>query len=370
MARVIAGPAVDVRAVPRRRVRAVLAWLHLWVGLTVGLVFAVIGLSGSALVFHDELLRLQHPVLSGGAPRVDPAVLGSIVERESARGLTAVQFPSEAMPNWMGFYADGRRAHFSMDDGRVLLERSTGTDPLLWLHELHTHLLAGEAGEEVAGAVGLVSLALVFVGLYLWWPKRGRMLAQLRVYRGPPVRRWLTWHRSSGVVLLPLVVLSTLTGVGMVYHAAARDLLTGLFGGSDLPATPVASAAPVDWARVLAAAQGAIEDAEVKRLAVPAKDAGIVQFRLRQPAEWHPTGRTTAAIEANGAAVLQTYAAAEQPLGSRASDSIYPLHIGIVGGLPMRWLTFVTGLLPAFLLVTGFLFWRRRRTARSARPGR
>ena len=45
----------------------------------------------------------------------------------------------------------------------------------------------------------------------------------------------------------------------------------------------------------------------------------------------------------------------------RMSQALYPLHVGAVGGTTMKWVTAVIGLLPMFLLVTGFLFWRRRR---------
>jgi uncharacterized iron-regulated membrane protein len=364
MARVIADAAVPV-AVPRRRVRAVLAWLHLWVGLTVGVVFAVVGLSGSALVFHEELLRWQHPQLAAGATQVDPAVLERIVDRGRATGLRSVQFPSESMPTWIGFHADGRRVHYATDDGRVLLERDADSDVLLWLHELHTHLLAGEIGEKVNGVLGFACLGLVLVGLYLWWPARGRMLAQLRVFNGPPIRRWLTWHRSSGVVLLPLLVLSVLTGLGMIYHAAARALLTGAFGG-DAKAQPAPErpAAAVQWDRVLRAAAGAVDDARLTRVSLPAEDDGTVGFRAKQGGEWHPNGRSTVTVDASGTTVLQATAATAEPAGSRAANAIYPLHIGVAGGEVLRWLTFLSGLMPAFLLATGFLFWRRRRQAR------
>lgn len=369
MARVIAQPALQLAAVPRRRLRALLAWLHLWVGLTVGIVFAVVGLSGSALVFHEELLHWQHPQLSAGRPVADPAVLATIIERGGTE-LRSLQFPSESMPTWIGFHADGRRVHYATDDGRVLLARDGDSDPLLWLHELHTHLLAGETGEQVLGVLSFVSLALVLVGLYLWWPQRGRMLAQLKVHAGPPVRRWLTWHRSSGVVLLPLLLLSTLTGIGMVYHEAARSLLIAMLGGDEAPTPPESTPAPVRWTLVLPAAADAVAPARLTRISVPKRDSGTVAFRARHPDEWHPNGRSTVAIAAGDGDVLQVYSAPAQPMGSRAAEAIYPLHIGVAGGLPLRLLTFLAGLLPAFLLVTGFLFWRRRTAARRTRPAR
>jgi uncharacterized iron-regulated membrane protein len=366
MARVIAEPlAPDVAvAVPRRRVRAVLAWLHLWVGLGVGLVFAVVGLSGSVLVFHDDLLRWQHPQLAAFEPVADGGVLAGVLARETPRGLGSVQFPRDEMPVWLGFYGDGRRVYFAPDDGRALLERSEDDDALLWLHELHTHLLGGETGEAVLGVIGWISLGLLLTGLYLWWPKRGRMLAQLKVFNGPPVRRWMTWHRSSGVVLLPLLLLATLTGIGMVYHEAARSLLTGLFGGESIPGAPARAAgadAAIDWPHVLERARAALPVASLTRTGLPADGSGVVSFRARNTGEWHPNGRSTVHIDLAGDEVLLVHDATAQPLGARMTETIYPLHIGSVGGAVVKWLTAIVGLLPAFLLVTGFLFWRRRR---------
>ncbi|WP_294297166.1 PepSY domain-containing protein [uncultured Sphingomonas sp.] len=37
--------------------------VHLWLGLSLGLPFAVLGLTGSALVFHTGIDAVLHPVV-------------------------------------------------------------------------------------------------------------------------------------------------------------------------------------------------------------------------------------------------------------------------------------------------------------------
>src|SRR3546814_39187 len=184
----------------------------------------MLGLSCWMLVFHEDLLRWHHPQLEGHALRVDGQVTSSILAREEPQGLRSIQFPDPSMPVVVGFYADGRRGYFAPEDGHLLLMRSTGDDFLLLLQDLHIHFLAGEAGEQVVGIVGWIALGLMATGLYLWWPKRGRLKLSLAWFTNPPVRRWLSWHRSTGALLLPLLLLLALTGVGMVYHAGARSL--------------------------------------------------------------------------------------------------------------------------------------------------
>ena len=350
-----------------RRLRAALSWLHLWVGLVAGTLFALVGLSGSVLVFHADLLLWQHPRLAAQAPVADGAVLGEVLEAWSPQGLSAIDFPRDGLPAWQAYFADGSRRYFATDDGTLLLTRAPHSDLLLWLHEFHVDLLAGEPGHQVLGVVGWIALGLLLTGLYLWWPRHGALAAHLRVYRGPPVRRWLSWHRTTGVVLLPLLLLVTLTGVGMVYHDGARALLTGLFGGGPAPAAPVRAAGdrgPPEWQRVLASARAALPGARLVRTSLPGEGSDVVGFRVRLPAEWHPNGRSLVFVDAAGRETLLVHDATAQPVGARLDEAVYPLHIGAVGGRPYRWAVALAGLLPAFLLVTGFLFWRRRRGRR------
>ncbi len=346
---------------PRLRWRPVLAWLHLWLGLSVGTLFAVVALSGSVLVFHTELLLATRPALAAHAPVADGAVMGRILETWTPRGLSALDLPRADLPVWQGYLADGGRAYFAPDDGRLLLVRTAEDDWLMWLHELHVHLLGGEPGKEVLGIAGWIAMGLLASGLVMWWPKRGRVLRSLAWHRGPPARRWLSWHRSSGVLLLPLLGLATLTGLGMVYSAGFRSVIVAALGANPPPAAADATMQPADWPALLAAAQAAAGDGRLARVALPPPDQPAITFRWQAAGEWHPVGRSLVSFSRDGDSLLLRYDATADAPGARLSNAIYPLHIGAVGGEPVRWLLAAIGLLPAFLLATGFLFWRRRR---------
>lgn len=349
----------------KSRLRAALAWLHLWLGLGIGGVFALVSLAGSVLVFHTELLVATRPVLAHHAPVADGAVMGAVLTEWQPRGLTALDLPREALPVWQGYLADGRRAYFAPDDGRLLLVRSHEDDWLMWLHHWHVELLGGATGKEVLGVVGWISLGLLASGLYLWWPKRGRVLAQLRWHAGPPVRRWLTWHRSSGVLVLPLLALATLTGVGMVYPNAFRAALVGAFGERPAPvALPAATPLDTNWTAALAAAKDGLPGARLARVSPPADDAPLLTFRAQAPGEWHPVGRSLVGVSRDGRQRLLAHDATADRAGARLSNAIYPLHVAAVGGIGMKVALLVAGLLPTFLWITGFLYWRRRSARR------
>jgi uncharacterized iron-regulated membrane protein len=96
----------------RRRRRAGWRWLHLWLGLSLGLPLALIGLSGSVLVFWQELDAALNPGLFRVAPQNTPpaplerndtgALLAAVLDRgdlEAARGaLSRQSSPAWATP--------------------------------------------------------------------------------------------------------------------------------------------------------------------------------------------------------------------------------------------------------------------------------
>jgi uncharacterized iron-regulated membrane protein len=356
-------------ASPSHRQRLLRHWLkrlHLWVGLSVGVAYALIALSGSVLALQEPLLRLAHPSLMAHAlPDASQraAVLTRIAAEWPPVGLRTVDLPTAALPVWQLYFADGTRRYIDPADGHLLLTRAPGSDPLLTVRDWHTHLLAGEAGENLLGVIGWLTLGLMLSGLWLWWPDRRKLRDSLRTYAQPPTRRWLTWHRSVGALGLPLLALVTLTGTLMVYNAGARHALQAIFRDAPAPIPPTAIAPiqqPINWAAALAAAQRVLPGAELHRISLPSATDGRVIIRARVQGEWHTVGRSQVWLDPWRARVLAAIDATAEGTGARVSNAIYPLHAGSVGGVTGKLLVLLSGLLPPFLLVTGFLFWRSR----------
>lgn len=346
--------------------------LHLWLGLSVGTVYALVALSGSVLALQGPLLRVLHPELAGRAlptPAQQAVVLERITREWSARGLRSADLPDAELPVWQLYFNGGVRRYLDPASGDLLLTRAPDNDVLLALRDWHTHLLGGHAGETWLGVLGWLSLFLLVSGVVLWWPGRGRFLAHLRPHTQPPVRRWLTWHRSFGAMSLPVVLLVTLTGTLMCYHGGTRKALQGLFGDPPEPPQPAVIALrhdPIDWPAVLAAARQALPGATLGRLSFPNERDGRVTLRARVPGEWNPTGRSVIWIDPYQPRVLGVSDATRADTGAQVNNAVYPLHAGTTGPI-WRTAVIVSGLLPPFFLVTGFLFWRAR-SKRAAGP--
>jgi uncharacterized iron-regulated membrane protein len=356
------------QATPAHSASHVRQWLrqaHLWGGLSLGLVYALIALSGSVLSLQGPLLRALHPELAAHALPTrtqQAAVLERIVRDWSTQGLRNSDLPTAALPSWQLYFDGGVRRYLDPVSGELLLTRSPSTDVLLALRYWHTNLLGGQAGETLLGVLGWISVFLLLSGLVLWWPRRGQLRAHLTPRAQPPARRWLSWHRSLGVLSLLLLLVVTLTGTLMVYHGGAKHALQVLF--ADAPTAPPPAPIPsrdaaIDWVAVLDAAQHALPGAELHRVALPSAQDGRVSVRARAAGEWHTVGRSVVWLDPYEARVLGAVDATREDTGARVANMLYPLHAGGTG--PYWWaLVLFSGLLPPFFLVTGFLFWRVR----------
>lgn len=349
------------------RVRHWLRQAHLWGGLSLGLVYALIALSGSVLALQGPLLRALHPELAAHALPTrtqQAAVLERIVRDWSARGLRNSDLPTAALPSWQLYFDGGVRRYLDPASGELLLTRAPDTDVLLALRYWHTNLLGGQTGETLLGVLGWVTVLLLLSGLVLWWPRRGQLRAHLTPRTQPPARRWLSWHRALGALSLPLLLLVTLTGTLMVYHGGAKQALQALF--ADAPSAPPpapipARATPINWAAVLDAAQHALPGAELHRIALPSANDGRVNVRARAADEWHTVGRSVVWLDPYQARVLDVVDATKEDTGARLGNALYPLHAGSDAGSFWWAVVLLSGLLPPFFLVTGFLYWRARR---------
>jgi uncharacterized iron-regulated membrane protein len=125
-----------------------LSWLHRWTGGIVGILLAVIGLSGTVLLWEESWIMLpgaDQPVVA------DPVALGEAVAaaRKAGPELSRITFASEEIGLHQAIYADGSGAYLNQDG--VLVERwaSRWDRPELWLFDLHHYLLMGEAGTDL-----------------------------------------------------------------------------------------------------------------------------------------------------------------------------------------------------------------------------
>lgn len=345
--------------------------VHRWAGGILGVVLAVIALSGVLLIHKHAWIGLPHAGDPPPATAAAEAALAEAVLQRAAPGDYLVM-PVDGFglaqlirPDGSGVYVDGNGAPVAQWSG--VWDR-----PELWLFDLHHHLLVGDAGEWVIGLAGLAVVLFAVSGAILWW--RTRRTFRLRAWPARMSRpAVLRHHRDLGIVFAPLLILVALTGAMMVFRPVAGVVLAPLSSPATIaaslqPPETVAGALPArpDWPAMIAAAQRRFPEARLRIVSLPREAGQMVTIRMRQPAEWLPNGRSTVWLDPAAPAIIDARDALAQPPGAQAYNMLYPLHAAKVGGLAYRLVMTATGLVLLMLgLLASWSFWFRR-SSRSA----
>ena len=342
-----------------------LSFLHRWSGGFIGLLLAILGLSGAVLVWEGEWISLP----GAGDPLVERVeALGAISQRAVEGGATRITFASEEIGLHHIAKDSGAGAYIRQDGTTVTEWASQWERPELWLFDLHHHLFAGHNGELVAGWAGVFGLMFVITGSILWWRSRRAFEWRLwprKLQPGPIVRH----HRDIGILIAPLLIVTFLTGTGMIFDDVAKAVLQpfGTIEALKPPeVAPSTGAAPV--AAMLATAKARFPDAAIRRLTIPGKPGQPYAVRMRQPFEWTPNGRTTLSFDGSGTLVKIDDPATDSRAAS-INATFYPVHSAKVGGLPWKLAMTLSGLGLALLgSLATWSFWFRK--AKKRRPVR
>ena len=343
-----------------------LSVLHRWAGGFLGLLLAILGLSGAILVWEGEWIALpgaNDPVVENAA------VMGGIADAAAERGeLLGITFASDEIGLHQLAFADGGGAYVAQDGRVVDAWASQWERPELWLFDLHHHLFAGHTGETVAGIAGIAGVLFVVTGAILWWRSRRTFAPRLwprRFAAGAIVSH----HRDIGILAAPLLLLSLVTGTFMLFE----PLRQGFLGEEVRPKSEVtAASSEPSVAAMLGAAKARFPDAELRRITFPREAGDPVTVRMRQPFEWTPNGRTQLAFDAATGRLKSVEDAARANGAAAAAEKLYPLHSAKAGGLVMKLAMTLSGL-ALFLLGTlaTWSFWARKAGKRrqgSVRP--
>lgn len=335
---------------------------HRWTGGLIGLLLALVGLTGAVLVHRDAWTMVPHKsdAVVRDADRVADAV--ERIMRDPSGQVRSITFAAPGFGVHRVAYQHG--GGYTDQAGRVLMRWHTQwSRPELWLTDFHMHLLSGDTGEVIVGITGLAGLAFVVTGTVLWWRARRTFEARLwprRMSRPAIVRH----HRDLGIIVAPLLVLSFVTGSVLVFRPLSSIVLgPGATAAIVSAATPPVAPATalnrkLDWRRVIRTARKRFPDADFRNLSLPRKADGPIVLRMKQRWEWLPNGRSTMWFAADNGRLIEARDPVSAPRQVQAYAMLYPLHAGKVGGLAYRLVMTVSGVALGLLgTLTVWTFW-------------
>ena len=195
--------------------------VHLWVGIALGLYILVICLSGSVLVYRNELYGRFAPTPMLVAPsgvRLSEEALTAAARRAHAgfevANVFAGQKSNEAVEIRLQRGNERRARFFDPYTGHDLGNAvPAGFRATAWLLDLHDNLLSGPAGRRLNGVAALLVLLLAATGAVVWWPGMASWRRSLTVTFTR--RQRVTWrlHSALGFWFFGFVVMWGISGL-------------------------------------------------------------------------------------------------------------------------------------------------------------
>jgi len=360
----------------RTDLRRVWVQVHLWLGLTLGVVGALIGVTGSVLVFDraiDSALNPQRYATSGqeiALPMTDYAKRATGAAGEGARIVNlrlpaTVDTPVVAFVRARDDAAPLNRIYLDPPSGRVL-DAPMRRGLVGWTHDLHESLALREYnGRELVGVVGFATLVSSLSGIYLWWPRRRPARRDFTFRRAFPLSRNL--HYTFGFYGSLVLSMLAFTGILLAFPEAGRVAVSVFASVSPsargVQAVPsVGRAISPDDAVAVALAQ--FGKASVASVGFPAGARGVYRVALREPGDDSERGTAVIFVDPRSAKVLRQVDRATQTPGDAFLAFQRPLHEGDAVGVAGRIVISIVGLLPALFVVTGSMMWLRSRRRR------
>lgn len=367
-------------AQPRYKLKKFWLNLHLYLGLFGGGLFVLISLTGSFLVFHKAIDEWLNPALmtaSGSGPfkSLNEVVATAQTAAPPGGWLDSVELPSherDVFLTWHRVPTDKldqfRWYQVTIDPytGTVLSrDREWGGYLVSFIYQLHESLMLDDPGETIVGFAAIFLLISIGTGLYLWWPRPGRLRQAFTFARsGSVIRRHYDWHKLSGFYSAIILGMLAFTGVYLEFSEYVVPIVRLFSSVQEFPkeeamqSLPVSDARPLSVEEAVALARRVFPEGELRSVGMPHGNMGVYQVGLRQPGEvMESSGQSRVWLDQYSGKVLRIHDWRQFTGGETFLAWLFPLHNGEAFGLVGRWIVFFTGFVPLVLYVTALRMW-------------
>lgn len=376
--------------------RKIIFWIHLCVGVSVGIVIFIMAITGSMLAYRPQILELAEKNVRYVS---DPGTDASPLSLDQLVAAVKTEHPDAKVRSILIKPAVNAAVAISLGDaglfyvnpytGKILGKESNIHDFLEKVEVWHRWLgMEGKLkpiGHNIKGVCNILFFIMIITGVYLWWPKNWswpgiknivvfNSLAQGRA------RDW-NWHNVIGFWMAPALTIITVTGVIMSY-TWATNLLYTMTGnqppkqeqraGMDKADKPkkeeTAKALMADLNQFYAQTIRQVKEWKSMTIRMPQKDGGPVTVMIQEKSAFGPLKRSQLTFDGSTAEIKKSELFGDQNMGRQLRLWARYTHTGETGGVVGQTIAFIASLGAVVLVWTGmamawnrFYLWRQRR---------
>lgn len=396
------------------RIRKLFNDIHLWIGLTSGLIIFVVCLSGTIYTYNTEIRELASPhlhyVKAGTAKMKVDELVGSIKQIYPGT-ITAVIVPNDPTRS----YEIALRPSNDKSRGGVTYYMNPYTGALLGtngtktktdefmgnLFSLHRWLLLDKIeqpiigslenrklGSYITGAATILFTIGLLTGLVIWFPRKIRSWRQ-----GLKIKFSSNWkrinhdmHNSLGLYAFVFLFLMGITGpqwsfewyrtglrkaLGTYQEApaqASKDSNQGKQNESKAASNEDSAISFLSIEEYLAAASSALPYQGDYRLSFPTSGEEPIRISSYKTGFFAPSAADQITMNVSDASIMSLELFKDKPFNERVSGSIKALHVGNIYGQFSKLIYFITCLIATSLPITGTLIWINKMKKTKKKP--
>jgi uncharacterized iron-regulated membrane protein len=360
--------------------------IHLWLGLTSGLLVLFLGITGCILAFEREIedaVQTYRFTEHQNKPLLPPSELKRLADKALPDKLAHSIAYQDGLSSGVIYYNADPEYYYAVFlnpyTGEVLKVKNMNDDFFRIVLMGHYYLwLPPTIGQPILASATLIFVVMLISGIVLWWPKNKAARKQRFSIKWNARWRRVNYdmHNVLGFYASWFAIFLAITGLVMGFQWVAKSIYWTASGGksmvdfyesrSDSTKIPAlkAKVPAIDyiWERTMKQRRsdfkGSVE------MHTPLNDTSSVEVAINpEPTTYWQTDylyydqHTFKEIE-----VKHPYGKYKNASGAdKLMRMNYDIHIGAIGGLPGKILAFIASLFAASLPVTGFMIWLGRR---------
>lgn len=356
--------------------------IHLWLGLSSGLLVLFLGLTGCILAFQREVETVTLP-FQYVTPQQEKFLPPSRLYRVATAVLPgkkahSVTYGTKDKAAVVTFYHDDPDyyylAYINPYNGSVLKVKNMDKDFFRVIVNGHFYLwLPPEIGQPIVASGTLVFLVMMISGIVLWWPKNKAARKQRFSVKWNAKWRRVNYdlHNVLGFYMSWVAIFIAVTGLVWGFQWFSKSLYWITSGGEQ----PIAFYEPNSVAHESLLNVPAVDrvydkmtqlyyNIETIEVHFPENDSMAISCAANPDATtyWQTDYRYFDQYSLEELPVTHMYGKLENAkLADKIARMNYDIHVGAVFGLPGKIMAFFASLLAASLPVTGFYIWWGRK---------
>ncbi len=347
--------------------------LHSWFGLIAGAFMIVIGITGSLLVFSEEIdewIYKEYAVVSPtSAPQTFDALIHNLLAQypdAKVLRLTKSHSPERAYTAILQIGKERLYTYQNQYTGEVTGKIEVHSRLTNWLLRLHFTLLARPFGDAVVAVVGLLFIGLSLTGL--WIQRKSLFSVYTKAVRWKAGAKVASHdlHLLIGSASVAFCFVLAVSGFYMMLYTLDMNWWQKQFAPRKAAQEKKADTTPfittLSADSLMSVSKRIIVGFEPKSIILPQNDKAPIRIlgHVETSNPFYGEFSSFVNFKQDGS-VIEVRDIRHASIGEKSKIVLETLHFGQFGGVWIKLIYALGGFTPAILSVTGFVLWWKRR---------